>query len=567
MSLKRKTSWVAVLPTLVIPICLGLTMYLGLSYLIEQAILTNDLLIRYTTGHPISRFTTAMFFVGLSSLLLIGKNVFCQFSSESKIELDPVLLGEKLGTAADGTAISPTTDKATRGIAPIAAACQTNLEALPTSVHEHYLWRRFSAIVSHLNRTDSVATAEDELKYLSELDLERQQQRYALIRILIWATPMLGFLGTVLGISEALGGIAVGPENDFESMMNGLRGSLYVAFDTTALALTLSMLLMFGLFLIDRFELQLLSLVDTKAHAEVSRHFDLASPDHSSLQRFSDEFLATSKQAILDQTKIWAHSIHSAEKAWASSLTETNDHVQANLTDALTRNFEALGEQISSTIDKADNAMAHRWQQWQVTLSENCRLLSDHQKQLVSQTENVSQLIAGSSNDKQLEVALSQNQQAIAASQQLQESLGTLASSIEVLQQDLADRVTVSDATPTPPYEQENQIRLYSLSDADPAKDLNATTPADTVHEVELDFYRQTLGELPVASTPNETPSQHVVIPAAPPTSTTPPVSKSDVSFSVSNQIENNAIDSVRHASEKAAKVLSTRRPPSRASA
>jgi biopolymer transport protein ExbB/TolQ len=216
-----------------------------------------------------------------------------------------------------------------------------------------------------LHRSDSTATAEDELKYLSELDLERQQQRYALARILIWATPMLGFLGTVLGISEALGGIAIGPENNFESMMNGLRGSLYVAFDTTALALTLSMFLMFVLFLIDRFEMQLLSLVDTRTHAEVSRHFDLAAPENSALQSFSNEFLAASKQAVRDQTKIWAHSIHSAEQAWASTLSQTNDHVQENLTEALSQNFKVLSDELSASIDKADNAMAHRWQQCQ----------------------------------------------------------------------------------------------------------------------------------------------------------------------------------------------------------
>ena len=86
---------------------------------------------------------------------------------------------------------------------------------------------------------------------------------------------MLGFLGTVLGISQALGGIDVGPNNNLQTMMDGLRGNLYIAFDTTALALTLSMLLMFGQFLIDRFETQLLLLVDQRAQGELSRHFSI----------------------------------------------------------------------------------------------------------------------------------------------------------------------------------------------------------------------------------------------------------------------------------------------------
>ena len=93
-------------------------------------------------------------------------------------------------------------------------------------------------------RTNSTASVEDELKYLADLDLDRQQQRYSLVRILIWATPMLGFLGNCFwGFLKRLVGINVGPDNDFQQMMDGLRGSLYVAFDTTALALTLSMVI------------------------------------------------------------------------------------------------------------------------------------------------------------------------------------------------------------------------------------------------------------------------------------------------------------------------------------
>lgn len=525
-------------------------MYLGLSYLIEQAILTHELLIRYTTGHPISRFTTAMFFVGLASLLLIGMNVFSQFSAESSIELDPTKKD------ADGDAETAVLDVPVRlNIASVASDCQDNLAASAPAIQDHYLWRRLNAIVSHLRRADSTATAEDELKYLSELDLERQQQRYALARILIWATPMLGFLGTVLGISEALGGIAIGPENNFESMMNGLRGSLYVAFDTTALALTLSMFLMFALFLIDRFEMQLLSLVDTRTHAEVSRNFNLAIPENSALQSFSDEFLAASKQAVRDQTKIWALSIHSAEQAWASTLTDTNDHVQANLADALSQNFKVLSDQLSATIDKADNAMAHRWQQWQVTLSENCRLLSDHQSQLVNQTQSVSQLVSDNSNDEQLETAISQNKQAIAASEKLHETLAGLAQSIQALQVEIAERPA---STPTPLDSetiafQRTQLAAPSESPGHRSQMNSASGEAQP---------QQSTADLATTESLSTVPC--VTIPTTQPRFVAP---KSDVSFSLTNPPGTTTIDSVRQANEKALQILSNRRPAQRATA
>ena len=432
MTIKQNNSWLTVLPSLVIPICVGLTMYLGLSYLIEQSILTNELLVRYTTGHPISRFTTGMFFIGVASLVMIAKNVFEQFSTEAKIQL---AAQDKQADAESSSQTQISTPSEVTGVTQRATDFQKNLSEYPTWVSEHYLWQRLSAAMAYLQRSDSTTNLETELKYLSELDYERQQQRFALVRILIWATPMLGFLGTVLGISEALGGISVGPENNFETMMNGLRGSLYVAFDTTALALMLSMLLMFGQFLIDRFELQLLSIVDTRVHAEVNRNFDLATTDAPAMKEFSKQFLTASKQAAIDQTKVWKQSIQAAQQAWSSTLTDTNENVQSNLTNALSQNIDQLTTQLSTAIDRADNAMAHRWQQWQVTLSDNCRLLSQHQTQLAEQTSQFNAMLGEKSDNQQYKNAIEQNDQAIEATKQLRETLSTLSESIQTMHQ------------------------------------------------------------------------------------------------------------------------------------
>ena len=246
------------LPSLVMPVCFGLILYLGLAYSIETRQLTHEETLRYLTGHPISQVTVGMFFVGVASVALIALDVANQFLSERRIRLKP----------------SPGPEQ---DLAATTEFFASQLSGLPKRFRDHYLFQRIYAVLSYIDRSGSTVGVEAELKYLSELDLERQSQRYSLVRILIWATPMLGFLGTVLGISQALGGISVGPDNDFEQMMNGLRGNLYIAFDTTALALTLSMLLMFCQFVVDRFETQLLGLIDHRARTEISRRFDLSS--------------------------------------------------------------------------------------------------------------------------------------------------------------------------------------------------------------------------------------------------------------------------------------------------
>ena len=295
--MKRSTSWIAVLPSLVIPLCIGMTLYIGMIALIQHEVVTNETVLRYLTGHPVSKITLAMFFVGCASLLMIGTNVFEQFGAAKKINLEAAVESGDLTERRESE--DPPSNGKTNPVVDRAVAYAQSLLQLPRWMHDHYLWQRIVNALHSVYRTGSASGIEDELKYLADLDLDRQQQRYSLIRILIWATPMLGFLGTVLGISQALGGISVGPENDFQNMMDGLRGSLYVAFDTTALALTLSMVLMFGQFLVDRFESQLLNLVDQRARAEVAGRFDLSlRQPEVSLKNISREVVDAMKEAV-----------------------------------------------------------------------------------------------------------------------------------------------------------------------------------------------------------------------------------------------------------------------------
>ena len=571
-------------------------MYLGLSYLIEQSILTNELVVRYTTGHPISRFTTGMFFIGMASLLMIAKNVFEQFSTEAKIQLtnpaedSSAEPKKKTATRNQPTIAATQTAKPAPSVATTAAAYQKSLhQEYPTWIKEHYLWQRLTAMMAYLQRSDSTANAETELKYLSELDYERQQQRFALVRILIWATPMLGFLGTVLGISEALGGISVGPENNFETMMNGLRGSLYVAFDTTALALTLSMFLMFGQFLIDRFELQLLAIVDTRVHAEVNRSFDLTTTGDEQMTSFSDQFLETSKQAAINQTKVWKHSIESAERAWSSTLTDTNAKVQNNLTDALGHNVSQLASQLTAAIDRADNAMSHRWQQWQVTLSDNCRLLTEHQKQLAEQTTQFSKMVTektdkSQAEDHQIKDAIAQNNHAIEATKQLRETLGTLSASIQSMQETATVQTEIASklaeaAAKQPIVQQiiqpEPQVfagKLRVFDGGDPASSTPLVKESEVVKAVvemlpeATQPAKQT--EIPTISlelqprSANTTATEAKITPKAKPAS--PPKPNTDVTFQTTAQPTKPSVETIRDANQRIADFLSSQNRPAR---
>ena len=112
------------------------------------------------------------------------------------------------------------------------------------------------------------------------------------------------------------------------------------------------------------------------------------------MQKIGGEVVAAMKQAVDAQTEVWRKTIRSAEQAWASSLSDVGGVVQEQLSVAIDRKrgrtWPLPGR---DTIEKADDSMAHRWEQWQVTLSDNARLLAEHQSQLVDQTTLIKNLL------------------------------------------------------------------------------------------------------------------------------------------------------------------------------
>ena len=97
----------------------------------------------------------------------------------------------------------------------------------------------------------------------SSFYLSASESSYSFPRILVWAIPLLGFIGTVIGISGAVSGFSGFLENsgDVEQIKEGIgqvTSNLGLAFDTTLLALFLSVLVMIPLVLVERYESSLL---------------------------------------------------------------------------------------------------------------------------------------------------------------------------------------------------------------------------------------------------------------------------------------------------------------------
>ena len=87
----------------------------------------------------------------------------------------------------------------------------------------------------------SISDASATVESLCQSEGERLDSELSMIRYIVWAIPSIGFIGTVRGIGQALALAYQAMEGD----ITGVTQSLGVAFNSTFVALLLSLVLMF----------------------------------------------------------------------------------------------------------------------------------------------------------------------------------------------------------------------------------------------------------------------------------------------------------------------------------
>ncbi len=110
--------------------------------------------------------------------------------------------------------------------------------------------------------TNNVQNLSDAIESNLEALAIRQDSENSMIRYLIWAIPSIGFIGTVRGIGQALSQA----EQALAGDIAGMTDSLGVAFNSTLVALLISIILMFLFHQLQR--LQDSQILDTQAYCE-----------------------------------------------------------------------------------------------------------------------------------------------------------------------------------------------------------------------------------------------------------------------------------------------------------
>jgi biopolymer transport protein ExbB/TolQ len=118
-----------------------------------------------------------------------------------------------------------------------------HVQALPETEQGFLLPRALLTALHRFQSTHSIQDVSTAVHTLCESESDRLESELSMVRYIAWAIPSIGFIGTVRGIGEALAQAHRAVEGDIA----GVTQSLGVAFNSTFIALVLSIFLMFAL--------------------------------------------------------------------------------------------------------------------------------------------------------------------------------------------------------------------------------------------------------------------------------------------------------------------------------
>ncbi len=115
------------------------------------------------------------------------------------------------------------------------------VQALPEDRQQMLLPRALLNALRRFASTRSIQDVSSSTHTICESEAERLESELAMIRYISWAIPSIGFIDTVRGIGEALAQADKAVQGDIA----GVTQSLGVAFNSTFIALLISIFLMF----------------------------------------------------------------------------------------------------------------------------------------------------------------------------------------------------------------------------------------------------------------------------------------------------------------------------------
>jgi len=149
------------------------------------------------------------------------------------------------------------------------------IQRLVDDARHFVLFNRIERALSNLRNIGRISDVSDILQTQADYDEGHQESSYRLLNGFIWAIPVLGFIGTVLGLSEAIGGfgatLASAGEDigQLKDSLSGITAGLSTAFETTLVALVAALIVQVRMTFLQQEEAVFLDECNDYCHAHV----------------------------------------------------------------------------------------------------------------------------------------------------------------------------------------------------------------------------------------------------------------------------------------------------------
>lgn len=136
------------------------------------------------------------------------------------------------------------------------------------------LLNRIDRALSNLKNIGQVNDVSSILRAQAENDEDQVASSYTLLNGLVWAIPVLGFIGTVQGLSMAISQFtqtlqASGDISMIRSSLQGVTAGLATAFETTLIALVFALILQLWITFTQKREMSFLDECNDYCHSHI----------------------------------------------------------------------------------------------------------------------------------------------------------------------------------------------------------------------------------------------------------------------------------------------------------
>lgn len=140
-----------------------------------------------------------------------------------------------------------------------------HLYRLPIHLRDSLMVNRIRKALEFFEVRQNVSHVSAMMSSQSAIDGSRIMGSYIMLRAFLWAIPLLGFIGTVVGLSHAISGMSFGSVEDVGKIVgsiNNVTSGLGTAFDATLLGLVFAVILNFPLNSLSKHEEEALNDID-----------------------------------------------------------------------------------------------------------------------------------------------------------------------------------------------------------------------------------------------------------------------------------------------------------------